>query len=140
MKEIFVYTDGGSLNNPGKSAIGVVIKFEDKVKEYAKEIGFKTNNEAEYEAVIFALERIKKILGKEKIKKYKILLHLDSELVGKQLKGEYKILEESLQKYFIKFWNLKIDFGEIEIKIIPREENQRADKLVKSVLERKSLI
>ncbi|GBD34756.1 14.7 kDa ribonuclease H-like protein [bacterium HR35] len=138
MKEIFVYTDGGSLNNPGKSAIGVIIKFEDKIKEYAKEIGIKTNNEAEYEAVIFALEKIKKFLGKEKIKNYKIILHLDSELVGKQLRGEYKILEENLQRYFIQFWNLKIDFGEIEIKIIPREENQRADKLVKSVLFQKN--
>jgi ribonuclease HI len=68
-----------------------------------------------------------------------VILHLDSELVGKQLLGKYKIKEENLQKLFIKFWNLKIDFPNLEIKIIPREENKIADKLVKSILFVKKL-
>ncbi len=133
-QEIIVYTDGGSLGNPGRAAIGVIIKLPQEVKEYSQEIGERTNNQAEYEAVIFALEKIKHLYGKERIKQIKIILHLDSELVGKQLKNEFKVLEEDLFPYFVKFHNLKFNFGEIEIKIIPREENKLADKLVKSVL------
>jgi len=132
-REIIVYTDGGSINNPGKSAIGVVIKYENKIKEYAKEVGVKTNNQAEYLAVIFALEKIKKIFGKEKISQMKIILNLDSELVAKQISNQYKIKDPELFSYFIKFHNLKLDFEEIKINLIPREENL-ADRLVKKIL------
>lgn len=133
-EEIIVYTDGGTIQNPGRAAIGILIKTKDKTKEYFKEVGIKTNNQAEYEAIIFALEKIKHFYGKSKIKQAKIILHTDSELVGKQIKNEYKVLEGELIPYFIKFHNLKLDFGEIEIKIISREENKIADKLVKKAL------
>ncbi len=133
-KDIIIYTDGGAINNPGPSAIGVIIKIGPEIKEYAEEIGNATNNQAEYQAVIFALEKIKHLIGKERCEKAKVVIHLDSEIVGKQLSGEYKISEPELQNYFIKFYNLKFDFGKIEIKIIPREENKQADNLVKSVL------
>lgn len=134
MNQVLVFTDGGALNNPGKAAIGIVIYFNGKVKEYSEAIGIATNNQAEYQAVIFALKKLKQILGKEKIKETKIVLNLDSELVGKQIKGEYKILEPELQKYFLEFYNLKFDFPNLEIKIIPREKNEKADKLVKKNL------
>ncbi len=134
MNQVLVFTDGGALNNPGKAAIGIVIYLNDKVKEYSEAIGIATNNQAEYQAVIFALKKLKQILGKEKIKKIKIVLNLDSELVGKQIKGEYKILEPELQKYFLEVYNLKFDFPNLEVKIIPREENEKADKLVKKNL------
>ncbi len=133
-EKIEVWTDGGSINNPGKSAIGVVIKIGTEIKEYSQEIGLATNNQAEYQAVIFALKKIKHLLGKERCKQIKVIIHLDSELVGYQLKEEYKIEDEELKNLFIEFHNLKIDFGEIEVKIITREENQLADKLVKNVL------
>ena len=133
-EEIIVYTDGGVIDNPKRAAIGVVIKIGSEIKEYSKEIGEKTNNQAEYEAVVFALEKIKHLYGKDKIKNIKVVLNLDSEVVGKQIRGEYKIFENNLIPYFIKFHNLKLDFGEIEVKIIPREENKLADKLVKNIL------
>ncbi|GIW67264.1 MAG: hypothetical protein KatS3mg096_132 [Candidatus Parcubacteria bacterium] len=133
MKEIIVYTDGGAINNPGKAAIGVVLKFDQRIKEYSKDIGIKTNNQAEYQAVIFALEKIKQIFGKEKIKNLKIILNLDSEVVAKQIDNQYKISEPNLFPYFIKFHNLRLDFGEIKINLIPREQNL-ADKLVKKIL------
>jgi len=139
-EEIVVYTDGGSLNNPGPSAIGVIIKFGNEIKEYAEEIGVATNNQAEYQAVLFALKKIKQLIGGQRAKESKIVLHLDSELVGKQLMGEYKVEEEELQKLFVEYWNLKKDFGEIEIHLIPREENTLADKLVKSKLVKLKLI
>ncbi len=133
-EEIIIYTDGGALNNPGPAAIGVVIKTKDNYKEYSEYIGNATNNQAEYQAVIFALKKIKHLLGSERCQQAKVILNLDSELVGKQLKGEYKILEPELQKYFLEFWNLKFDFTKIDIHLIPREENKIADKLVKMAL------
>jgi ribonuclease HI len=134
MNEVIIFTDGGAQGNPGKAGAAFVIYIDGKIKEYAAYVGERTNNEAEYLAVILALEKLKQLLGKERSKKTKVIINLDSELVGKQLRGEYKILEENLQKLFMKFWNLKFDFGEIEIKLIPREENKRADKLVKKII------
>lgn len=130
---IEVFTDGGAINNPGEAAIGVVIKFNNHVKEYGKKIGIKTNNEAEYLAIIFALEKIKLLLGKEKCKKTEVLLNVDSELVGKQIDGTYKVLDKKLFPYFIKVNNLKTDFAKIKINIINREKNL-ADKLVEKNL------
>ncbi len=135
-QEVVVYTDGGFIHEgpqKGKGGIGVVIKFPNKIKEYSLEVNVKSNNQAEYLAIIFALEKIKLLLGKKMSLNTKVIIKTDSELVGKQIKGEYKILEEDLYQYFIKVNNLKTDFGNIEIQIIPREENI-ADRLVKNIL------
>lgn len=136
--KIEIFTDGGALNNPGPAAIGVVIKCGDRIKKYAEKIKDSTNNQAEYLAVIFALKKLKLLFGKA-ISKEEITLHLDSELVGNQLLGRYKIKDKELAPLFIKFWNLKIDLPNLKIKIIPREKNIEADKLVKSVLFKKEL-
>lgn len=133
LNKIIVYTDGGSRGNPGKSAIGVVIND----KKYFKEIGIKTNNEAEYKAIIFALKKIKQIFGKNKTKKLNIEIRLDSELVYNQLTGNYKIKESSLFPLFIEIWNLKMDFNSINFIKIPREQNKEADKLVNLALDKK---
>lgn len=136
-KKIIIYTDGGSRGNPGKAAIGVVFK-DDKghlVKKYSKEIGVKTNNEAEYEALIFALQKARHLFGKERIKTLDIEIRTDSELAARQLNGRYKIEEERLFPLFIKLWNLKIDFGKIAFKEIPRSQNKEADYLVNESLD-----
>ena len=93
-----VYVDGGSRGNPGPAAVGVVIENTKKrvIKKYSKRIGECTNNEAEYEAVIFALQKIKQLFGKNKAKTLNIEMRMDSELVCRQLKGQYKVLELSL--------------------------------------------
>jgi len=139
-EKIIIYTDGGSRGNPGPSGIGVVVNN----KEYSEYIGEGTNNEAEYKAVIFALKKTKALLGKEKIKQTEIELKSDSELLVKQLNGEYKIMEPRIQQLFIEVWNLKIDFGKIQFTLIPREKNKEADKLVNEALdgqrENKSLL
>jgi DNA polymerase III epsilon subunit-like protein len=131
--KIEAYTDGGAINNPGKAAISCVIKIKDQIKKFSQEIGVATNNQAEYLAIIFCLEKIKHLIGKEKSKNSIIIINTDSQVVGGQIQGKFKILEENLFKYFIKFHNLKIDFKEIQINIIPREKNL-ADTLVKKVL------
>lgn len=129
--KIIIYTDGGSRGNPGPSGIGVVIGS----KGYAEFIGLGTNNEAEYKAVIFALKKTKALLGKEKIKEAEIELKSDSELLIKQLNGEYKISEPRIQSLFIEIWNLRIDFGKIKFTQIPREKNAEADKLANRALD-----
>jgi ribonuclease HI len=135
MKKIIMYADGGSRNNPGPSAIGIFI--ETLGKKYAEYIGEKTNNEAEYAALIFGLKKIKQVIGKEKAKTAEIECRLDSELVVKQLNHEYKLKEVYIQKNFIEIWNLMLDFGNVNIKHIPREQNKIADSLVNEALDDK---
>lgn len=136
--KIIVFTDGGARGNPGPAAIGIVIKDENGavIKSYGEAVGERTNNEAEYEAIIFALRKIKALFGKEKIKKIEIVVNLDSQLVSFQLNGEYKIEEEKLFPLFIKVHNLKTDFGEVKFKHIPREKNKEADGLVNQALDK----
>ncbi len=136
-QKIIVYTDGGSRGNPGPAALGVVIQNAkgQTFKKYGEALGVKTNNEAEYEAVIFALKKIKQLLGKEKIKNAVFEIRMDSELVCRQLSGEYKIEEERLFPLFIKIWNLKMDFGQVLFRHIPREKNREADRMVNETLD-----
>ncbi|RJQ14621.1 reverse transcriptase-like protein [Candidatus Parcubacteria bacterium] len=141
--KIVIYADGGSRGNPGPAAIGVVFKQlsgsgEVKYKEYAEVIGEKTNNEAEYQAVIFALKKAKALFGSKKIKDLDIEFYLDSELVSKQLGGQYRIDEDKLKNLFVDVWNLRLDFGKINFKHIPREQNKEADRLVNQVLDKES--
>ena len=126
MNKMVIYTDGGARNNPGPAAIGVVIG----EKEYSKFLGQATNNEAEYQAIIFALKKVKQLIGKGKSKSAEIEIKSDSELLISQLNGQFKIKEKNLVPFFIEIWNLKQNFGEVKFVQIPREENKRADLLV----------
>lgn len=140
--KIIIYTDGGSRGNPGLAAIGVILTNEkgNMIKEYAEKIGRATNNEAEYEAVIFGLQKAKLIFGGKKAKEMQIEMKMDSELVAKQLNGKYKILDRKIEQFFLKIWNLKIDFGEVKFTYIPREKNIEADKLVNKALGSKKIM
>ena len=137
--KLIIYTDGGSRGNPGPSAIGVVLCDEKGtvIKKYSEAIGDATNNEAEYQAVIFALKKVKALYGKEEMKQSEIEIRLDSELVAKQLSHEYKIEESNIQPLFLKVWNLMLDFGQIKFVAIAREKNKEADHLVNQALDKK---
>ncbi|MDD3614491.1 MAG: ribonuclease HI family protein [Candidatus Pacebacteria bacterium] len=138
-KKIIAYTDGGSRGNPGPAAIGVVIEgIGNEPKQYNEFIGEATNNEAEYQAVIFALKKIRQLAGREILKQIQVEIRLDSELVAKQLNGEYKIEEEKLQPLFMTVWNLKFDFGNLSFKHVPREKNRLADRLVNMCLDQQN--
>jgi ribonuclease HI len=126
-----IFTDGGARGNPGPGGIGVVIKYDDKVLEFSKFIGNSTNNQAEYKAVILALEEAKKIKAKE------IDFYLDSELVVNQLNKKYKIKNQDLSLLFIQIWNLSSNFNKITYTHIKREQNKEADKLVNKALGNK---
>ncbi len=130
-KIIKIYTDGGARGNPGPAGIGIVFYNEKNnlIEKYSQAIGDQTNNQAEYEAVIFALKKAKKLKFKN------VECFSDSELIVNQLSHKYKIKDKGLQPLFIQAWNLMIDFEKISFHHIPREENKEADKLVNQALD-----
>ena len=138
MKKFIIYTDGGSRGNPGKAAIGVVIcnEKDQEVKKYGEYLGDNlTNNEVEYSAVVFALKKFKALFGKSLAENTDIEIRSDSELVVKQLNGEYKLSDPKIQQFFIEIWNLKMDFKLVKFKHIPREKNKEADRLANQALD-----
>lgn len=133
--KIVMYTDGGSRNNPGPAAVGVYL--ETLRKQYSHYIGEKTNNEAEYEAVIFGLRKIKQLVGKDQAKNVEVEIFLDSEFVAKQMNHKYKVKEEKLKGPFLEVWNLMLDFKKVTFNHILREKNKIADSLVNKALDEK---
>lgn len=125
MEKIVMYSDGGSRGNPGPAALGVYIETLDK--RFGEFLGTKTNNEAEYAAIIAGLKKIKAMIGKEKAKKTQVECRMDSELACKQLNHEYKIENEKLQPLFFQVWNLMLDFEEVRFVHVYREKNTVAD-------------
>lgn len=138
MKKFIIHTDGGSRGNPGEAAIGAVIEEVGGglKKEYGEYIGRATNNEAEYQAVIFALKKLKQLVGKETVSEAKIEVLLDSELLERQINGFFKVEDANIQPLFLQLWNLKIDFSDIKFKHIPREKNKEADRMVNAALDK----
>jgi len=129
-KKFIIYTDGGSRGNPGPSAIGALVGD----KEYSQSIGNATNNVAEYSAVIFALKKAKQLLTKKVCKETNVELRTDSELLVKQLNGEYKIKDDDLKTLFLDVWNLKLDFKSVQFVHVTRDKNKKADSLVNRAL------
>lgn len=135
-EKITIYTDGGSRGNPGPAGIGAVIVGLDGnvLKEVSKFLGKQTNNFAEYEAVVEGLQAVKKILGKS-LKDFDFEVKMDSQLVARQLSGEYQIKEETLFPQFIKIHNMQVkDFPKIKFTYISREENKEADRLANEAM------
>lgn len=134
MSKLITYTDGGSRNNPGPAACGIVIQNEKEeiVCTFSKYIGTATNNQAEYGALILALEKAKELLQG----KGEVICHLDSELVVKQLKREYKVKDEKMKEAFAKVCKLCLDFDKVEFVHVRREKNKLADKLVNEELDK----
>ena len=126
-----LYTDGGARGNPGPGAIGAVLKDEngETVYEASKYIGPSTNNEAEYKAIIHGLE-----IAKEK-EPAELKCYLDSELVVKQLNGEYKVKNEKLKVLFDQVKKLQFEITGVSFNHILRKKNKEADKLVNTALD-----
>jgi ribonuclease HI len=130
---IYTNSDGGSRGNPGPGAIGVIVRDNDKILiRYSLMIGSRvTNNIAEYEALIKALELASDI-GKE------ITCFVDSELVVKQLLGEYKVKHPRLLELFLKVQKLQENFDKVAYNHVRRDDKfqQLADDLVNEELEK----
>lgn len=135
--DYIIYTDGGSRGNPGPSALGVIIKNAngETIKGYGEYLGEGTNNEAEYKAPISGLKKLRSMIGKKKAKTVKVAMIADSELLVKQLNGQYKITDSRMQKLFLELWNVKIDFREVTFQAVPRAQNKEADSFVNEALD-----
>lgn len=125
MEKIIMYSDGGSRGNPGPAALGVYIETLDK--RFGEFLGTKTNNEAEYMAIVAGLKKIKALVGKEKAKQTEVECRMDSELACRQLNHIYKIENEKLQPLFFQVWNLMLDFKSVTFVHVFREKNTVAD-------------
>lgn len=139
-KKITLHTDGGARGNPGPAGCGAVIHDENgrTIKEASRYLGHATNNFAEYHAVILGLEMIAKHFGKAQCKDLDVDVRMDSELICKQLNGEYQIKEPSLFPLFIKIHNLRVStFPHVSFAHVPREENAHADRLANEAMDRK---
>lgn len=134
MSKVKIYSDGASRGNPGEAGIGVVMYSEngEKIKEIAEYIGIKTNNVAEYQALIRGLEEAL-IEGATEVQAY-----ADSELMVKQMKGEYKVKNVGLQPLYQKAKLLSLKFFGFQISHVRRENNKEADLLANKGIDRKS--
>lgn len=130
-KNIVIFTDGASRGNPGPAAIGVVIQDEKgKVLDTISLcLGKATNNQAEYRAIIAGLEKALEMNATN------VELRSDSELVIRQLSGEYKVKNASLAPLFKKTADLRSRFASFKADYIPRAKNSRADKLANQALD-----
>jgi len=135
--KLTLYTDGGARGNPGPAGIGVVIEDEEgrALKEISEYVGETTNNQAEYAAVVRALEECQKLFG-EKLKDARLEVRMDSELVVRQLSGLYKVKEPGLKEQFAKVARLRLEAApHVIFTHVRREKNTRADALVNKAID-----
>lgn len=126
-----LYVDGGSRGNPGPAGIGVLIRSEggELLAEEHEFIGTATNNVAEYRALLLGVERALD-LGVEELEVIN-----DSELVARQIRGEYKVKSVDLKPLFAEVLAKLARFGKWSIRNVPREENEEADALVNQAID-----
>jgi ribonuclease HI len=132
--KIIVHTDGGARGNPGPAAVGVVIEGLSEGKQtFGEYIGKTTNNEAEYRALILALKKIKE----SGVSIDQVDCYADSELMVKQLNGEYKVKDTNIRGFFMEIQILKSDLSvPISFHHVPRAKNAKADKIVNQILDK----
>ncbi len=125
-----VYFDGASRGNPGPAAVGWVIVTSDGiVAEGGERIGEATNNRAEYEALVRALE-VAADYGFDEVE-----VRGDSELIVRQVRGEYSVTDPGLREYRVRVRELLDSFGEWSLSHVPREINDRADQRANEALD-----
>jgi ribonuclease HI len=129
-----LYTDGGARGNPGPAAYAFVLETEDGTVLDARgePIGVATNNVAEYSALVAGLERAVEAGVTE------LEVVSDSELVVKQMRGEYRVKNRSLQDLSLRASRLAREVGEVSYRAVRREHNELADRLVNEALDRVS--
>jgi ribonuclease HI len=130
--ELTIFSDGASRNNPGEAGAGVLILRDNKpVAKLSRYLGTTTNNIAEYTAAIMGMEHAVK-LGASSVR-----LFADSELLVKQLNGQYKVKNEGLKSLHHKVKELIAKIGSVEVKYIPRALNKEADALANKAIDEK---
>ena len=129
-----IFFDGGSRGNPGPSAVGAVLyDGGNKLEEMSTYIGSHTNNMAEYMALDSVLDVA------EKYKCRKIILFTDSKLLHNQVKKVWKIKDKNILEVFLKISKKLSGYDTVDLRLIPREDNKEADRLVNKALDKKEL-
>ncbi len=131
LKKTIIFTDGASRGNPGPAAIGVTIKDEQGrlITSLSQRIGKATNNQAEYRAVIAALEEATRLDARW------VDIKMDSELVVKQINGEYRVKKATLKPLYQQVKQMQGALESFTITHIPRRQNTEADKLANRALD-----
>jgi len=130
-EKLEIFTDGGSRGNPGPAGVGAILKDENGavVGEVSKYIGLATNNTAEYLAVIYAMQEAIYRGARS------VVINVDSQLIARQIKGQYKVKDQNLKKFCDLILNLFRGFDKVEVREVPREENKEADRLVNEAID-----
>jgi ribonuclease HI len=130
---LVLYIDGASRGNPGRAGAGIWITNGEgeKISEVSRYLGHKTNNEAEYWALLLGLREAKRLRGD------RIKIFTDSQLVERQVKGVYRVKDLNLRTLHGRvIQNLKA-FSSCEIESVPRDENEEADRLANQAIQRR---
>ncbi len=132
--KFIIFCDGGSRGNPGPAGLGAVI-YDDKkniLAELYEYLGETTNNQAEYRAVLAAIKKAKELNGQE------LDFYLDSELIVKQMSGEYRVKNKDLLPIFMEIRKYSLEFKSVHFSHVPREQNTEADALANRAMDEHS--
>jgi ribonuclease HI len=126
-----LWTDGGARGNPGPAAFAYVLEAEDgtALAAHGEAIGVATNNVAEYSALVAGLEKAAELGVRE------LEVISDSELMVKQMRGEYKVKNEALRELSVRAGRLAREVGAVRYTAVRREHNTLADRLVNEALD-----
>ena len=140
MAHFTIHADGGARGNPGPAGAGAIIRdaFGSAVGSVSAFLGHRTNNYAEYEAVILALERLAELVPASGRAKATVDIKLDSELVVKQMKGEYKVKHPVLKEQYARLLAAMQPFKAVSFMHVPRAQNSDADDLANAAMDRVS--
>lgn len=131
---LYIWSDGGARGNPGPAGAGVVISRSDGevVENLSRYLGQTTNNVAEYRALLLGLERALQLQAAA------VRVHLDSQLVVRQLQGSYRVRKPHLRPLYQQAQDMLRRFKRAELVHVPREQNRAADRLVNEAIDRAS--
>jgi ribonuclease HI len=125
-----IYIDGASRGNPGRSGIGILIRDVDgSIHQIKKDIGIATNNEAEYKALITALQSAKGL------KKNQLRIYTDSSLLANQINGNWQVRDPKIAVLYKRAKELISEFEKVKVEHIPRELNRGADRLANEAID-----
>lgn len=135
MSDVVIYTDGGARGNPGPAGAGAVIyKGKKKIADVSEYLGHRTNNWAEYEALVLALDATRTALGSPLSN---VAVRMDSELIVRQMNGQYKVKNPDLKEKHLRVKGIIAEsFPGITFTHVPREKNKEADKNANDAMDR----
>lgn len=133
-----MHTDGGARGNPGPAGAGAYITDADGhvLAEISAYLGERTNNWAEYQAIVLGLEKLHALYG-DALAGMTLVIRMDSELAQRQLAGIYKVKNPDLKEQFEKVRALLSAFTHVDIVHVRREYNKEADRLANEAMDRR---